>query len=155
MDSNFFTAFVGLAGAAVGGATSFATTWLIHQSTIRDRHKEAELSKLETLFGDFITEASRLYADALSSSSDQQSIDKLVKLYAMLGRIRLIASKDVVRCAEQAMTAILEMYRKPNRTLADLQELSRSGELNFLLEFGQACRAQWIADSVITPPGQR
>ncbi len=155
MDSNYLTAFVGLAGAALGGATSFATTWLIHQSTIRDRHKEAELSKLETLFGDFIMEASHLYADALSSSCDQQGIDKLVKLYALLGRIRLVASRDVVGCAEQAMTAILETYRKPNRTLADLQELSHSGELNFLLEFGRACRAQLIADSVITPRNQR
>ncbi|MFT3762297.1 MAG: hypothetical protein QM761_06715 [Pseudoxanthomonas sp.] len=155
MDSNYFTAFVGLAGAALGGATSFATTWLIHQSTIRDKHKEAELSKLEALFSDFIMEASLLYADALSSSCDQQGVDKLVKLYALLGKIRLVAAMDVVRCAEHAMTAILVTYQKPNRTLADIPELSRSGELNFLLEFGQACRAQLIADAIVTPRSQR
>lgn len=155
MDDTFVTAFVGLAGAAVGGATSFASTWLTHRSTIRDKHRESEHTKLETLFAAFIREASLLYADALVSSYEEKSIGKLVKLYALLGRIRLVASRDVVRHAEQAMAAILKVYRQPNRTLADLEDLAHAGELNFLLEFGEACRAQLITDSVIIARNQR
>jgi hypothetical protein len=155
MDNNFVTAFVGLAGAAVGGATSFASTWLIHRSTIRDRHREAEHSKLEALFGDFIREASLLYADAMSCTSEEKSIDKLVNLYALLGRIRLVASRDVIRLAEYAVAAIVRTYREPVRSLDDLEVLVHSGELNFLQEFGEACRAQLIADSVIIARSQR
>ncbi len=47
-----------------GAAAAIATTWISQKSqTVRERAKW-ETRKRETLYGDFITEASRLIADA-------------------------------------------------------------------------------------------
>lgn len=140
MESNYITAFVGLAGVAIGGVTSFATTWLTQRNAIRDRHFQSERTKLETLFCEFIAEATRLYGDALSH--EKQDVADLVALYALLGRIRLVAADPVVRAAETTLTTIIDAYCAPNRSLADLRVLAQSGGLNFLLDFGDACRRE-------------
>ncbi len=140
MDSNLITAFAGLAGAVLGGVTSFATTWLTQRNAIRTQNQHDQRIKLENLFGDFISEASRLYGDAISH--DKADIVHLVKLYALLGRIRLIASAPVVRAGEITLSSIVDTYAKPNRTLTELKILASEGGLDVLLEFGEACRAE-------------
>lgn len=140
MDSNLITAFAGLAGAVLGGVTSFATTWLTQRSAAREQNQHEQRVKLEGLFGEFISEASRLFGDAITH--DKTDIVHLVKLYALLGRIRLIASAPVVRAGECTLRSIVDTYAKPNRTLAELKILASEGELDVLLEFGEACRAE-------------
>jgi hypothetical protein len=44
----------------------------------------------QTLYFDFISEAARLYADAMTQSS--YTINELLTLYSLVGRIRLSAS---------------------------------------------------------------
>ena len=140
MDSNLITAFAGLAGAVLGGVTSFATTWLTQRNAAHEQARHERHVKLENLFGEFIAEASRLYGDAISH--DQADIAHLVKLYALLGRIRLIASAGVVRAGECTLRSIVDTYAKPNRTLAELKILASEGALDVLLDFGEACRAE-------------
>ncbi len=138
MDPNYITAMFGLAGAAIGGITSFATNWLTHRSSMRDRQVRAERAKLEGLFSDFIFEASRLYGDALTH--EQRDIAHLVKLYALLNRIRLVASHDVIDTAEATMEAIVATYMQPNRSFEEIRAMARAGHMNFLHAFGEACR---------------
>ena len=139
MDAAYVSALFGIAGATVGGLTSFLTTWLTQQSQLREKHREAESAKRQELFNDFIMEASRLYGDALSHEKDD--VTDMVQLYALVGKIRLWASRPVVTAAEQAMDAIVRTYLEPNRTLHEIQSLANEGRMNFLLEFGEACRA--------------
>ena len=140
MDAAYVSAFFGLAGVTIGGLTSFGTTWLTQHSQLREKHREAELAKRQELFNEFIAEASRLYADALSHVKDD--VTDLVQLYALVARLRLWASRPVVTAAEHAMDAVIETYLQPNRSLHEIRTLAKEGGMNFLLEFGESCRAE-------------
>ena len=139
MDAAFESAVFGLLGAVIGGLTSFSTTWLTQQAQLREKRREAEQAKRQELFNDFIMEASRLYGDALTHEKDD--VGNLVQLYALVGKMRLWASRPVVMAAEEAMQAIIAAYLQPNLTLQEISVLAHSGKMNFLLAFGEACRA--------------
>ena len=140
MDAAYVSAFFGLAGASIGGLTSFLTTWLTQQTQLREKHREVENAKRQELFNDFVVEASRLYGDALSHEKDD--VTDMVQLYALVAKMRLWASRPVVIAAEHAMNAIVETYLEPNRSLHEIRTLAMEGRMNFLLEFGEACRAE-------------
>src|SRR6186713_3274777 len=99
--SPYFSALIGLTGVAVGGVTSFVTTWLTQTTVLREKRLLVEIGKREKLFNEFITEASRLYSDALSHEKD--ALTDLVKSYALIGRMKLICNDRVTDAAEQAM----------------------------------------------------
>jgi hypothetical protein len=134
------SALMGLAGVAIGSLTSFATTWLTQGSQLKDRRREAEIAKREKLFTDFITEATRLYGDALSHQKDD--VSDLVLLYALAAQMRLVVSDQVIATAEAAMERIIESYLEPNRSLHEIRDLAGSGAMDFLLDFGRACRVE-------------
>ena len=142
MDAAYVSAFFGLAGVSIGGLTSFLTTWLTQQAQLREKHREAESNKRQELFNDFIIEASRLYGDALSHEKDD--VTDMVQLYALVAKIRLWASRPVVTAAEHAMDSIVKTYLEPNRSLHEIRTLAMEGHMNFLLEFGEACRADLL-----------
>jgi len=125
MDAAYISALFGLAGAIVGGLASFSTTWITQTAQLRERRREAERNRREQLFDSFITEATRLYGDALSHEKDD--VVDLVLLYAIVGRMRLTASNAVVEAAERVLDVIVETYLAPNRTLHQLRHLAREG----------------------------
>jgi len=140
MDANLITALAGVLGSVSGASAAISTTWISQQSqTIRERAK-SETRKREILYGDFITEASHLVADAFDHSLDKP--ETLVKLYAHLGRIRLVSSEAVLTAAEECSNRILDVYAQPNRTRDELITTIRSGELEFLRKFSDACRVE-------------
>lgn len=140
MDGSIFTAIVGLAGAALGGLASFATSWLTQRTQLRERALDADRSRREVLYTEFIKEASRLYGDALGHEKDD--VADLVVLYAIIARLRLIASSPVIVTAEAVMRSIIETYGKPNRTLHELRLFAHEGGLEPLLDFSVACREE-------------
>ena len=148
VNSADFSAFFGLLGAAIGGLTSITTAWLTQRTERRENYRHAERAKREVLYADFISEASRLYGDALSHEKDD--VTSLVQLYAIIGKLRLLTSREVVTAAERAMDVITATYLAPNRDLWELRALAHEGGMNFLLDFGEACRKD-LAMSVLSP----
>lgn len=146
MDTAYVSAFFGLAGAVIGGLTSFATTWLTQSAQLREKHQDATRTTLHNLFGAFITEASRLHADALTHEKDD--VADLVQLYALIARMRLLVSKPVVIAAEQVLRSIVETYLAPNRSLHEIRELAEAGKMDFLVDFSEACRRELDLQSV-------
>ena len=67
------------------------------------RAHEAIKAKREAL-AEFIEEAARLYGDALAHQKDE--IADLVKIYALIGRIRLVSPRPVVTAAERTLDTI-------------------------------------------------
>ena len=138
MDSNLITALAGVLGSVSGASAAIATTWITQKNqTVRERAK-SEMRKREILYGDFITEASQQLANAFDHSLDKP--ETLVKLYAILGRIRLVSSDAVLTAAEECFDRIVELYAKPNRTMAELATTLHSGEFEVLEHFSDACR---------------
>jgi hypothetical protein len=140
VNANLITALAGVLGSISGASAAIATTWISQKSqTVRERAKW-ETRKRETLYGDFITEASQRLANAFDHSLD--SPETLVKLGAILGRIRLVSSDAVLTAAEQCFDRIVELYAKPNRTMAELVTTIHSGEFEVLEHFSDACRIE-------------
>jgi hypothetical protein len=140
VDSNLITALAGVLGSVSGASAAIATTWITQKNqTVRERAK-SETRKREILYGDFITEASQRFADAFDHSLDKP--ETLVKLYAILGRIRLVSSDAVLAAAEQCCDRIIDLYAKPNRTMAEIFTTLHGAEFEVLKDFSAACRVE-------------
>jgi len=139
LDPAYISAFSGLAGAVIGGFASFSTSWATQRAQIRHSHSQAERARLETLYSEFITESARLVADALSHQKDD--VADMVGLYALVGRMRLVSSLDLVAAAEQIIISIIASYQEPNLGLHEMHEYVRQGRMDYLVQFGEAARA--------------
>jgi len=140
MNANLITALAGVLGSLSGASAAIATTWISQKSqTIRERAK-SETRKRETLYGEFITEASQQLPNAFDHSLDKP--ETLVKLYAILGRIRLVSSDAVLSAAEECCDRVVDLYAKPNRTMAEISATLHSGEFEVFKDFSAACRVE-------------
>jgi hypothetical protein len=140
MNEAYLPALAALAGSAIGGITSLATTWLAQHGQAKTQQMAQDRVKRETLFGQFIDEASVLYADAFAH--DGTDLSKLSKLYALISRMRLLSSTSIVDHAEKVVAMIVTTYLAPNKTFRDVVELRESGAINPLKEFSEACREE-------------
>lgn len=123
-----------------GASAAIATTWITQKNqTVRERAK-SETRKREILYGDFITEASSLVADAFDHTLDKP--ETLVKLYATVGRIRLVSSDAVLAAAEECCDRILKLYAEPNRKIDEFFTMLHGGEVEALKRFSDACRVE-------------
>ena len=66
----------------------------------------------EQLYSDFISESAHAMADAVQH--DFQDPNKLIPTYALLSRMRLSSSTDVLASAEQVIQHIISTYSEPN-----------------------------------------
>lgn len=141
MDTAYISAMSALAGSVIGGLASGLTTWLNQHVQVRAARLAHDLSQRETLYKDFITAASKAYGEAIVSSEPQ--IPELIALYAMVSRMRLLCSPQIIACAEKVMATIGDTYFAPNRTIAELRELMKSGPaIDPLKDFAEAAREE-------------
>ena len=144
MDTAYISAFSALAGAIIGGLASFGSSWLTQRTQLRFAHHEAIKAKRQELYAEFIDEATRLYGDALGHQKDD--VTDLVKLYALIGRIRLVSPRPVVTAAERTLDTIIQAYLGPNRTLHEVLDDVHQGGFHFFAEFGEVCRQDLARD---------
>ena len=138
MDTAYISALSALGGATIGGLTSFGSSWLTQRTQLLFTYHEAIKAKREALYAEFVDEASRLYGDALGHQKDDPA--DLVKIYALIGRIRLVSPRSVVTAAERTFDTIIEAYLGPNRTMHEVLDDVHRGGFHFFAEFGEACR---------------
>jgi hypothetical protein len=134
MDSAYMSGIAALAGSAVGGLSSIATTWLTQHSQARAQRFARAMTRREHLYGEFINEASKL---ALTHQLDDPS--KFGRLYALVGNLRLCASPEVIVKAGEVMRRVVETYKLPNIDFRNLAEREES-ETDLLRGFSEACR---------------
>jgi hypothetical protein len=137
MNSAYISAFAALAGSGIGAVASFATTWLTQDAQSRAQRLAQAMTRRERLYGEFIEEASRLFTDALTHQLDDPS--KFVRLYALVGRLRLCAPANVIAKAEAVMQHILRTYRLPNRDFSNPED-GQQDEVDVLRAFSEVCR---------------
>lgn len=141
MDVSIISALAALTGAAVGGLTSGIATWLNHRSQVRIEWILHEKTRRQTLYRDFIEEASKCYIDALQH--DKADIPGLVGVYAKLSAMRALSSKPVVHCAEDVARKILDTYLEPDKSFVELREMVIDGTIDLLRGFSDACREEF------------
>jgi hypothetical protein len=141
VDASIISALAALTGAAVGGLTSGITNWLNQRSQLRAQWLLHEKSRRQTLYRDFIDEASKCYIDALQHP--EADIPGLVGLYAKLSRMRILSSKPVLHCAEHVTRKILDTYLEPDKSFVELRQMVIDGTIDLLHGFSEACHDEF------------
>jgi hypothetical protein len=142
MDSTIITAIAAACGSLVGAAATIVTTWITQRTQTVHAEREAKLRGREALYGEFITEASRLTIDALSHSLEKP--DTFVKLYGILGRIRLVAADPVLAAAEACCSQLVQLYSEPNMTVEQIRVALERDRFDPMRDFSVACRKELL-----------
>lgn len=142
MDATIMTAVAAAGGSLVGAAATIVTTWIRERTKAVHAEREERLRHRETMYGEFITEASRLAMEALCHSLEQP--DTFVKLYGITGRIRLVATDPILAAAEACIREIVDLYAKPNMTVEQIRLAFERDRLDPIREFSVACRKELL-----------
>jgi hypothetical protein len=139
MDMLYIPALASFSGSASGTLASIVTGWVTQRRKDRVRRSLRTTSQREQLYTSFVEQASRLYAHALMNDTSEMS--KLVDLFALVARMKILSSDEVIAAAENAGRLIVETYLSPNKSFADLPELL-SG-MDPFRQFSDACRREF------------
>jgi hypothetical protein len=145
MDATVVTALATAVGSLVGATASIAATWLTQRTQAVRAATEWKLRERESLYAEFITEASRLSANALAHSLENP--EQLATLYGILSRTRLLASDKVLENAEACCKRIVDLYRRPSLSADELHTAYEADDLDVLRDFSFACRSELLAIS--------
>jgi hypothetical protein len=146
MDSTIITAIAAACGSLVGAAATSVTTWITQRTQWAHAEREAKLRSREALYGEFITEASRLTMEALGHSLERA--DTFVKLYGITGRVRLVATNPVLDAAEACIRQIIDLYAKPNMTVEQIRLAFERDRIDPIKEFSVGCRRELLEIAV-------
>ncbi len=141
MDANILSPVSALLGALIGGGASLCAAIYTQRYQNRLQRVAGEIAKRETVYADFVMNASNLLLNAyvrdeIALGGDEQ------RLIGLINRMRLFAPPDVVKSAEAVLKAIVEISLKPGievRRLAK-EALSESLDPDALLSFSLVCR---------------
>ena len=141
MDSGYITAFAALGGAALGGLTSFATSWTTMRSQMKAQRSDSSKSKRQNLYKAFIDDAARIYGDALIH--DKLETTGLIDLHALVSRMRIVSSGPVIEMAVNVVKVITETYSQPNKSPEEIEAMISNGNVDILQSFSEACRDEF------------
>src|SRR5512138_231492 len=119
MDAMLLTAMSGLMGTLIGGSATVATAWVTQQKLNRRELIREEIRKREVLYGEFISECTKLLVDAFTHTLDEP--ETLLPAYALLNRVRLVATPAVLHVAEGLVRRITDQYFARNLTVEELR----------------------------------
>jgi hypothetical protein len=131
------TALAAILGSLVGAFSSIAGTFITQRHQDRRELLSKRIYHREQLYSDFITESARLLIDALEHSAGEAR--NPIPSYALLSRIRLSSSPDVLAAAEEVVRDVIGTYAKPNLTSEEIRIRATNGE-DPLRRFSDTCR---------------
>jgi hypothetical protein len=143
MNASVISALAALAGAMIGGLTSVLASWLSQRAQARMQWLTHDKMRRQELYKEFIEVASRCYVHAIQH--DEPDIPALVELYAKISRVHVLSSPKVVECAEKIGQKIIDTYLEPDKTFLEIREMIKSGSIDLLRNFNEACRAEFAA----------
>ena len=141
MDSSIIAAISAILGTTVGGLSTFATTLLNQRYAMRRDVLAKDVANREKLYSEFLDEAGNLYLDSVNRTLlDTTQHASLMRMYSLVGRIRMISSEAVLTSAEKVADDIVESYKRPPTTFQEFQQSWEAS--NPWHEFTKACRAE-------------
>lgn len=138
-NSATISALAAILGSLVGALASSVSTWITQRHQDRRDLLAKRVFHREQLYSDFISESARAMADAVQHSF--QDPNKVIPTYALLSRIRLSSSTDVLASAEYVVQQILGTYSAPNLSPEEIQSRVANSR-DPLREFSNICRAE-------------
>ena len=113
MNPTYLPALAALSGSAVGGLTSFLSSWLGQSTRLRTQVFLSDKSRRQELYREFVDEASKGYIDSITTNTPD--LIRLVALYALISRMRSLSSRNVIEEAEKVAQLIVR--RTPRETV--------------------------------------
>ena len=141
MDAGYITALAALGGAALGGFTSFATSWTTQRVQMNAERNATSKSRRQKLYNAFIDDAAKMYGDALIH--DKLELSGLIELHAIVSRMRVFSSVAVIENASRVVRVITETYSQPNKSPLEIEEMIENGTIDLLRSFSEACRQEF------------
>jgi len=141
IDSGYIAALAALGGAAVGGLTSFATSWTTLRTQMKAQRNASSKSKRQKLYKAFIDDAAKIYGDALIH--EKLEINGLIDLHALVSRMRIVSSGPVIETAVTVVKVITETYSQPNKSPEEIEAMISNGSVDILQSFSEACREEF------------
>lgn len=141
MGDGYITALAALGGAALGGFTSFATSWTTQRAQSHAQQTANSKSRRQKLYNAFIDGAAKMYGDSLIH--DKMEIAGLIDLHALVSRMRVLSSAAVIENATRVVRVITETYNQPNKSPAEIEEMIENGSIDLLKTFSEACRREF------------
>ena len=133
------SALAAIFGSLSGALASSVSTWITQRHQDRRDLVAKRIFHREQLYSDFISESARALADAMEHNF--QDLNKLIPTYAVLSRIRVSSSSDVLAGAERVVDHIIATYSKPNLTPDDIHSMAVKRD-DPLHEFSSICRRE-------------
>ena len=141
MDPAILSATSALGGALIGGVSTLAASWFTQRGQLRAQVLIQEAVKREALYAEFIIEASKRLTEAWGHQTETPEV--IAGLYAVIGRMRLTSSGEVIRVAEQVVRLLIGEYADPKKTFDEFQQRVGSDDYGDpLREFSEACRVE-------------
>jgi len=141
IDAAILTTLSALGGAVIGGGASLSAAIYTQRFQDRIQRNAREIAKRESVYADFIVEASKLLLnayvnDGLRLNGDEQH------LIGLANRMRLFAPPRIIEEADQVIRGIVEISLQPSVDLGKLAaaNLSNGAQPDLLLPFSRACR---------------
>ena len=141
MDAGYITALAALGGAALGGFTSFATSWTTQRVQMNAERNATSKSRRQKLYNAFIDGAAKMYGDALIH--DKLELSGLIELHTIVSRMRVFSSAAVIENAIRVVRVITETYSQPNKSPLEIEEMIENGTIDLLRGFSEACRQEF------------
>jgi hypothetical protein len=133
------SALAALFGSLVGALASSVSTWITQKHQDQRDLVAKRVFHREQLYSDFIGESARALVDAMEH--DFKDVNKLVPIYAVLGRIRVSSSGDVLASAERVVDQIIATYAQPNLTPEEIRFLAAKRQ-DPIRDFSTICRCE-------------
>ena len=140
MDSGYITALAALGGAALGGLTSFATSWTTLHTQMNAQRSDSSKLRRQKLYRAFIDDAAKMYGDALIHDKLETTV--LIDLHALVSRMRIVSSRPVIESAVKIVKVITDTYNQPNKTPEEIEAMVSNGSVDILWTFSEACREE-------------
>lgn len=140
IDSSVIAASAALVGSVVGALASVGTTFIGQRHQAKRQRLAAELTVREELYTNLIEEAMPLFVDSIEQTSFDPG--KLLRLYSVVARIRLVANDDVLRGAEKVVADLLESYKRPVTDVKLVIQQVGHDAVDPMRDFTEACRRE-------------
>ncbi len=103
-----------------------------------------DIMQRDDLYKHFIDEASKVFVHAIEHEpADVGDASKLVRLYALISRMRVLSSLPIIEHADRVVRTIIDTYLGPKMTLREVSErLKNSAFVDPLRDFSEACREE-------------
>jgi len=140
MDNTLTGILAALGGSVIGATTPVLSNFVLQRSVTQRELTNRELAQREELYSEFIRQGTLCYAKALSQSL--QNMDEIVAMYALVNRIRLFASEDVLQAAEAFVKKLVGTYGENNMSIEQIKTAALEQHVDPLNEFALKCRAE-------------